>query len=59
MSTQFDTELEHSTNRIREALAPYTRFVRLQQERMTAADANLSRIEESLDSLRAQVETIR
>ncbi|HYP20104.1 MAG TPA: hypothetical protein VEY08_08510, partial [Chloroflexia bacterium] len=58
MSTQFNTELEHSTNRIREALAPYTRFVRLQQERMTEADANLSRIEENLDSLRAQVETI-
>lgn len=58
MSTQFKTELDQSTNRIREALAPYTRFVRLQQERMTAADANLARIQESLDSLRAQVETI-
>jgi DNA-binding cell septation regulator SpoVG len=58
MTTQFNTELDHSTSRIREAIAPYTRFVRLQQERMTAADADLSRIEESLDSLRAQVETI-
>jgi DNA-binding cell septation regulator SpoVG len=58
MSTQFNTELDQSTNRIREALAPYTRFVRLEQTRMTAADIELSRIQESLDSLRAQVETI-
>ncbi|MDQ3706052.1 MAG: hypothetical protein M3437_12650 [Chloroflexota bacterium] len=58
MSTQFNTELDQSTNRIREALAPYTRFVRLEQTRMTAADAELRRIQESLDSLRAQVETI-
>jgi hypothetical protein len=58
MSTQFNTELDHSTNRIREALAPYTRFVRLQQERMTAADTSLGQIAERLDSLRAQVETI-
>lgn len=58
MTTQFHTELDGSINRIREAITPYTRFVRLEQERMTGAEAKLAQIEDSINSLRAQVETI-
>ena len=38
MTRQFDAELARSVERLREALAPYTRFVRLEQERVTGAD---------------------
>lgn len=58
MTAQFNTELTRSIDRIHEAIAPYTRFVRMEQEHMTAADAGLSEIAQKLDSLRAQVETV-
>lgn len=58
MSQQFDAELKHSVQRIRDAVAPYTRFVRLEQERVSAADAELSEIEKQLNVLRAQIEAI-
>lgn len=58
MTRQFQVELERSLERIREALAPYTRFVRLERERVSGADATLSEIEGTLSDLRAQIETI-
>ncbi len=58
MTAQFNTELTRSIDRIHEAIAPYTRFVRLEQDHMTMADAKLGEIAQNLDSLRAQVEAI-
>jgi small GTP-binding protein len=58
MTRQFDAELARSVERLREAIAPYTRFVRLEQERVGGADAALARIEDTLGELRAQIETI-
>lgn len=58
MTAQFDVELTHSLDRIHEAIAPYTRFVRLEQERMTVAEASLAEIAQRLDGLRAQVGTV-
>ena len=40
---QFDAELERSLQRIREAIAPYTRFVRSERERLDMANADLRR----------------
>lgn len=58
MTDQFNTELAHSVERIREAIAPYTRFVKMEQQRMTAADTGLAEVERKLEGLRAQVEGI-
>ena len=58
MTTQFEVELDSSLDRIREAIAPYTRFVRLEQERVGTADTNLAQINETLASVRARVEAI-
>lgn len=58
MTTQFNNELTRSVERIREAIAPYTRFVRLEQERVSKADANLKEIERQLEALRGQIEVI-
>ncbi|HUP28440.1 MAG TPA: dynamin family protein [Chloroflexia bacterium] len=58
MSQQFDAELAHSVQRIRDSVAPYTRFVRLEQERVSGADSSLIEIERGVNSLRAEIEAI-
>jgi hypothetical protein len=58
MTEQFNTELARSIERIRGAIAPYTRFVRMEQERMVTADARLSELERTFDKIRAEVELI-
>jgi hypothetical protein len=58
MTAQFNTELTRSVERIRDAITPYTRFVRLEQERVSNADTNLSEVEQNLNTLRGQIEAI-
>jgi small GTP-binding protein len=58
MTEQFNTELTRSLERIREAIAPYTRFVRLEQERVANARARLLDIEKQVDALRGRIEAI-
>ncbi len=52
---QFDAELERSIQRMREAIAPYTRFVRTEHARMTEARSALAEITEEVQSLRAEI----
>ncbi|MDP8925917.1 MAG: dynamin family protein [Actinomycetota bacterium] len=52
---QFDTEIERSVERMREAIAPYTRFVRAEHARMTQAHSDLSEITEEVEALRAEI----
>ena len=52
---QFDTELNRSIERMREAIAPYTRFVRTEHARMTEARSALAEITEEVESLRAEI----
>ncbi len=52
---QFETELNRSVERMREAIAPYTRFVRTEHARMTEARSNLAEITEETESLRAEI----
>jgi small GTP-binding protein len=58
MSHQFDAELRRSIERIRESIAPYTRFVRVEQDRVSTSHAKLTEIEKELARLRAQIEAI-
>ncbi len=58
MTSQFNSELTRSIERIRDAIAPYTRFVRLEQERVSKADSSLSEVARKLTALRGQIETI-
>lgn len=55
MREQFEHELERSIERIREAIAPYTRFVRTQTERLNRYDADLTAIASDLRSIRHEV----
>jgi hypothetical protein len=55
MREQFEHELERSVERIREAIAPYTRFVRTQTERLNRYDADLKAIASDLRAIRHDV----
>lgn len=58
MTAQFNTELTRSVDRIHQAIAPYTRFVRLEQERVSKADAQMTEVDGKLSALRQQIELI-
>jgi hypothetical protein len=52
---QFDAELNRSIERMRDAIAPYTRFVRTEHARMTEADANLSELDKEVEAIRDEI----
>jgi GTP-binding protein EngB required for normal cell division len=53
---QFERELDRSLARIREAIAPYTRFVRAQREQLTDLQRGLSDIDVAIERLRTDIE---
>ncbi|MFM9105080.1 MAG: dynamin family protein [Chloroflexota bacterium] len=55
MRDQFEKELARSVDHIRDAIAPYTRFVRTQYDKLNATDAELGRIRTELGSIRHKV----
>jgi hypothetical protein len=52
---QFVAELNRSTERMRDAIAPYTRFVRTEHARMTEASSNLSEIDKEVEALKGEI----
>ncbi|MGH2352924.1 MAG: dynamin family protein [Chloroflexota bacterium] len=56
MTRQFETELERSVQRIREVLAPYTRRVRAEHDRLQAGHERLTGLRHQLADLRARAE---
>ena len=58
MTGQFNTELKNSLQRIRDAIAPYTRFVRMEHERVNAASARLDEVAAMVDALQVEVQQI-
>jgi small GTP-binding protein len=56
LTRQVHLELEQSSGRINEAIAPYRRFVQSQQQRLNEARAELVATEDALLRLRADVE---
>jgi hypothetical protein len=55
MNDQFEVELGRSVQRIRDAIAPYTRFVRTEQERLEGLQEGLSALRNDLRNLRHRV----
>lgn len=58
ISQQFESELTASIQRIREAVAPYTRFVRVEREKLETLAAELQRGEAEWNELRRNVEEL-
>jgi small GTP-binding protein len=58
LTQQFQREVERSGQRIRESVAPYSRFVRSEHKRLTAARELLSETRDNLIRLREMIEAI-
>jgi small GTP-binding protein len=58
MTEEFERELANSLQRLREAIAPYTRFVRAEQQKLTQIEDELGEISASLGQLRLRVENL-
>lgn len=52
----FARELEAGQQRLREALAPYTRFVRVERERVATIRTTLDRVQSEAEALRQRIE---
>jgi hypothetical protein len=58
MTEEFDRELARSLQRLREAIAPYTRFVRAEHQKLTRIEGELVGLEAALGQLRARIEDL-
>ena len=58
LEQQFAREMEASLVRIREAIGPYTRFVRSERERLGALREELQRIRHGIARLRSEVDAL-
>jgi hypothetical protein len=58
MTRQFDTELKDSVQRLRESIAPYTRFVRVEREKLDRLNGELQAARRRADMLRADIQRV-
>jgi small GTP-binding protein len=56
MNEQFHKELNNSLNRVRDAIAPYTRFVRAEQQKTAEMQERLARLSTDVAQLRETIE---
>jgi small GTP-binding protein len=57
LDNSFDTEVQRSITRLREALSPYRRFVMDEQEQLEAIDYGLDEIQEELKRLESVIDS--
>lgn len=53
---QFSAEIQRSGDRIRESIAPYSRFIRAEGDKLKEVDSELTAIGSAIASLRARIE---
>jgi len=58
LRVQFQEEIARSTARMRESIAPYSRFVRSEGEKLRETDARLATLRADLDRLRQRVDAM-
>jgi len=58
LTGQFEREMERSLGRLREAIAPYTRFVRSESDHLEDARQRLETLRQRLETLRTRIEAI-
>jgi small GTP-binding protein len=58
LEDQFGREIERSLQRINEAIAPYTRFIRAEQDRMDGGKTALADISRRAEQLKSQVQEL-
>ena len=55
LTAQFDLEVQKSAQKVQEAIAPYTRFVRGERERLISTRDDLRRLRGELERLKAEI----
>ena len=58
MTTQFSNERENAIARLKDGVAPYTRYVRSERERIDKAGGTLARLRQKISELRARIQTL-
>jgi hypothetical protein len=58
MTEEFERELARSLQRLREAIAPYTRFVRAEQQKLGRIEGELANISATLGQLQTRIEEL-
>lgn len=58
MGKEFERELARSLQKLREAIAPYTRFVRAEQQKLARIEGELGEIGAGLGQLRVRIENL-
>ena len=58
MREELNRQLDASVQRVRDAIAPYDRFVRAERDRLSELEATLDRFEQRFASLRAGIEML-
>jgi hypothetical protein len=58
MTQEFDRELDRSLQRLREAMAPYTRFVRAERQKLGRIELELEEVGAVLGQLRTRIENL-
>ena len=58
LSAQFAKEIDRSLQRINEAIAPYTRFVRAERQKMLDTQNDLAQVSQRVERLKAQVQEL-
>jgi len=58
LTTQFNNERESVITRLKDGVAPYTRYVRSERERIDKAGASLAGLRQSLSTLRARSQAV-
>jgi len=58
LRTQFEREIDRSVQKIQAAIAPYTRFVRSERDKLLAAQAELDEIKKELNRLKVKIDEI-
>jgi small GTP-binding protein len=56
MTEEFERELARSLARLREAITPYTRFVRAERQKLTAIETELDGIRSALGQIQSRIE---
>ncbi|HAE60272.1 MAG TPA: Dynamin family protein, partial [Anaerolineae bacterium] len=58
LTTQFGNESESAITRLKDGVAPYTRYVRSERERIEKAEIALANLRQKLSELRARSQAI-
>ena len=58
LTASFESERDRSLQKVREAIAPYSRFVRTEGDRLRAAESALGDLDDGLAALAGRVESL-